>query len=301
MNPIRRKRDYLKSVFSPADYIGKGPLFEFNDSLLGEVDKSHYSFLDRFNHDDMERILKKIGLFDHLSVIGFKNVVFEIFRDEDNIHYFRLYSGTIDPSNLLIDLRLSEGKFTPLEQKVKSAQQSYDMFVIEWLQSQNPFVKKFNPERPQLPGQKLPGLGCLKYLIGMMQFVSGELTRDGFLDVPDHFHLGVMYSVSFKFFNPEREGETRALLRDLEGYSLSDITWGVITSEIYDKKTGSPFIYQPSEEIFAVSDRMSRYFRSPSYQKIVREMLKLKKYELNYEVMSKKKKAMLKNKDISEI
>jgi len=32
MNPFRSKRDYIKSVFSPAEYIGKGPLFEFNDS-----------------------------------------------------------------------------------------------------------------------------------------------------------------------------------------------------------------------------------------------------------------------------
>lgn len=301
MNPFRSKRDYIKSVFSPAEYIGKGPLFEFNDSLFGDVDKTHYRFLDRFSHDDMERILERIGILKHLSSIGFGKVVFEIFCDEDLVHYFRLYAKEMEPSNLLIDLRLSEGKFTPVETNLKSAKRSYDMFIIEWLQSQNPFLKKFHPERPQLPGQKMPGLGCLKYLIGMMRYVSGELTRDGFLDVPDHFHLGVMYSDSFRFFNPEREGETKALLRDLEAYSLSDITWGVITSEIYDRKTGIPFVYSPSEEIFAVSDRMSRYFSSPSYQKSIKGILKSKKYILDYDAMSKKKKLILKSKNISEL
>jgi hypothetical protein len=136
--------------------------------------------------------------------------------------------------------------------------------------------------------------------MAIMDHVSDSVTKDGFLDIPDHFHLAVMYSKNFKFFNPEKEGQMQSLLRDLRDYSLSDITWGVITESIFEKNTGNPFIYTPAEEIFPLSTRMKKYFANPEYEKIKKKTMKTH-YVLDVQSMETKKKAILIKTDIQEL
>jgi hypothetical protein len=274
------------------------PLFD-TDPLIGRED-THSLFLNRYSMEEMRKILSRVGLLGHLENMGFDHLIVDIFCDDSLIHYLRIFSRAKDPKRLLVDLRLSENRFIPSRLNVPVKNPAFDMFFVEWLQSQNPIKKDFSPNRPQLPGQKRPGLGCLKYVMAMMNEVSDEVIRDGFLDVPDHFHLAVMYSKSFNFFDPEKEGEMRALLRDLREHSLSDITWGVLTGSIFEKKTGKPYLYNPTEEIFSLSSRMRSYFKNRIYEKMVKEKMKTH-YVIDMERTNARKAEILKTAKIVDL
>jgi hypothetical protein len=296
---MSKKNRIRNSIFSINDFAS-----DFLDNKTEKVDNdlifSNELFLNRFTHIEMHEILHKVGLFVHLEKLGFRNIEVEIFSDSNSIHYLRVYDHKGNNRNVLVDLRLCDKRFFPKKIQIPILNPYYDVFSIEWLESQDPYSETFKQNRPQLPGQTRPGLGCLKYLMAMMDQASDSITKDGFLDVPDHFHLAVMYSRNFKFFNPEKEGEMRSLLRDFTKYTLADISWGVITESIFEKNTGSPFIYTPSEEIFPLSGRMKKYFSNPAYEKIMKKAMKTH-YTLDIDLMEKKKKIILENHNIREL
>jgi hypothetical protein len=174
------------------------------------------------------------------------------------------------------------------------------MIVIEWLSAQDP-IHVFSVDKPQLPGQKMPGLGILRYCFEIMRIMAKEINKDGFLDVPDHMHWAIMYAKNFKFFDPAHEGVLRALMRDLKDYSLSDISWGIITLSIIEAYNNQPQTYDPSEQIFYLSDRLRSYFHSNEYKKIFNKYYKRKHFRFEYEEMLHKKKKILESNIIGEL
>ncbi len=251
-------------------------------------------FLNRLHVDTLYTMIERVGLIGHLTTLGYTDIKVEIDKDDAQIHYLKIYYDEIAPQHLLIDLRVSESRFMPQKRFCEEydAPQALDMVVIEWLSAQNP-KGSFSPDKPQLPGQSRPGLGSLNYMMELMYIVGEQVVKDGFMDVPDHFHGAVMYSRKFKFFNPSHEAILRAILRDINGYSLSDMSWGMITGTIIDKNTNTPQIYDPSEQVFPVSKRLKAYFESKKYKEKCKKIYESKHYYFNYQKMCQIRKKML--------
>ncbi|HSV97059.1 MAG TPA: hypothetical protein VLM75_09010 [Spirochaetota bacterium] len=259
-------------------------------------------FLNMYNEAQLLDIMKGVGLVAHLKTRGFNELVIDINQDETLIHYLRVYFERKAAENLLIDVRLSDSRFVPDKSFFDEGQSlaTLDMIVIEWLSIQDPRAV-FSGDRPQLPGQSKPGLGCLQYLMKMMYIVAEGVIKDGFMDVPDHMHGAVMYSKKFKFFNPAHEGILRAILRDAKGHSLRDISWGMLTGTIIDTRTGQPQVYDPSEQIYPVSKRIIKYFVSKRYVKRFNEVYTKKKYSFDYEKMVRLREEIIKTKKTEEL
>ncbi|MBN1534992.1 MAG: hypothetical protein JXA20_20155 [Spirochaetes bacterium] len=294
---------------------GKSPFSSFEpvrfdlDSLdlgasLGNLPQIHRQkiFLKRFTPDELMKIIRKVGLSDHLDSMGFHNCIIDVDQDESYINYLKLYYSDKSPDNLLLDLRVSETKFTPKKELLEMGfeNKTYDMVVIEWLSAQNP-KSRFDQNKPQLPGQRRPGLGILKYCFDMMYIVAREVIKDGFMDIPDHMHGAIMYSKKFKFYNPVHEAILQAILRDLSDHSMLDISWGMLTDTVYDEKKGESQAYDPSEQIFYVSERLRRHFNSKAYRSIFSRYYKKKRYRLDYDEMVRKRDRLLKTKQIVDI
>ncbi len=260
-------------------------------------------FLRRFTVEDLENIMIKAGIFEYLKIKGFKELCTAIDIDDSYVNYWRLYYKNEEPQNVIMDIRLTETKFFP-DKKFFSdgeAPKIYDMIVIEWLSLQNPLSEQYTRDRPQLPGQTRPGLGLLKYCFDMMYRVAKDVYKDGFLDVPDHLHGAIMYSKKFKYFDPFQEACLRSIIRDLKGYSLADISWGMITETIYEKAGNKAFVFQPSEQIFSVSKRMKTYFRSKKYIWAFNEYYNKFRFYLKYDEMIEKRDLLLKEKKVSDL
>jgi hypothetical protein len=260
-------------------------------------------YLGRFSDTDLLGIMEKTGMVRDLKQHGFGGLNVFIDVDEARVYYMKLYSGKPDPENMLMDLRVAETRFVPKEHFFPddSFVPAYDMIVIEWLSLQNPRNDNFASDKPQLPGQTKPGLGILKYCFEMMYDVARRVSKDGFLDMPEHLHGAIMYSKKFKFFDPEYEGMIRAVIRDLSAYSMSDLSWGMITKTIIDEKTGSPELYKPSEQIYYASERMKSYFNSERYISAFKKAYRKKKYRFDYQNMIKIRSEILKTKNISDV
>ncbi|MBO8158290.1 hypothetical protein [Thermosyntropha sp.] len=223
-------------------------------------------FLGKFSEEDLYNMIESIGMLDHLKSMGFSDIHLVIDKDENYINYLKLYWKDESPENQLLDLRVSEHMFMPNKVffEEEDEVQPYDMILIEWLSARNP-LGVFDEKRPQLPGQSSPGLGILKYCFKILYNVSSEIFKDGYFDIPNHIHGAIMYSKKFKFFDPVQEAMLRAIMRDLEKYSLSDISWGIITKTIIDLDENIPAVYEPSEQVHYISDRMRKYFESKKY------------------------------------
>ncbi len=295
---------YFKEVDSSADRLLHESTDDITDSLgfYAFSKKTESRFLNRFSDADIMRIMKKVDLLDHLSAKGFDRIMVRIERDEALVNYLKIYDSDISPDRLLIDLRLTESKFIPERGTFDSKNDfsALDMIVIEWLSIQNPSTE-FPSDKPQLPGQRRPGLGALKFMMEMMYLVAKEVIRDGFLDIPDHMHGAIMYSSKFKFFNPIHEAILRAILRDLSAYSLSEVSWGMITNTVIDRQTGGPQAYKPTEQIFAVSRRLRNYFSSRDYTRRFKEEYKKRRYHMDYERMCELRSNILKDKSVVDL
>ncbi len=271
------------------------------ESLPG-LSGSKKLFLGRFNENDLLEMMNKTGLSAHLNSLGFDELLVDLDKDQSQIYYFRLYWREIKPEMLLVDLRLSETTFIPDKKffPTDEVPHQYDMIVIEWLSAKNP-RKDFDNKRPQLPGQTNPGLGVMKYCFDLLYLMAKQVYKDGFLDIPDHMHGAMIYSKKFKFFDPVHEGILRAVMRDLAAYTLSDISWGVLTSTIIERYKNEPAGYEPGEQIFCVSKRMKRYFNSRKYKTIFKKYYNRKRYYFDFEEMKKRREEMLKTRKIEDL
>ncbi len=280
------------------DDIDLSGTFESLPGLTG----SKRLFLGRFTENDLFEMMNKTGLTSHLKNLGFDDLIIDIDKDQSHIYYMRLYWREKKPELLLIDLRLSETSFVP-DKKFYDEEKDplpYEMIVIEWLSAKNP-LKQFNGSRPQLPGQTSPGLGVMQFCFDLIYIMAKEVYKDGFLDVPDHMHGAIMYSKKFKFFDPVHEGILRAVMRDLSDYSLSDISWGVITNTIIERYKNEPATYEPCEQIFSVSRRMKKYFQSKKYRTTFKKYYNRKRYYFDYEEMKRRREELLKAKMIEDL
>jgi len=273
-------------------------------------DFSHHSilnsqnslFLGRFSQNDFHEMIDRVGLLDHLARKGFKDILVKIEIEDNGLNHFRAYDQKETADRLLMNLKVSESRFQPENKffRNESKPVTYEMIVIEWLSAHNPNQSYFE-NRPQLPGQTSPGLGVLKYYFALMYLVAKEVAKDGFLDIPDYVHGAIMYTKKFKFFDPIHEGVLQALLRDLKNYSLSDISWGILTKTIIETYKNQPQVYNPSEQIFYVSKKMRDYFHSKYYKNIFRKYYKRKNFRFDYQKMLAKREEILKNKKIADL
>jgi hypothetical protein len=301
----KKFHERLKKNLRPPDLvkeIGRDiASIDVGNYLKGIHTQKEKLFLGSFNAEDVSGLLEQAHLFSHLDGLGYADVKVMIDVDDSGVNYLKLFHKSSNPENLLFDLRLSESTYIP--DKVYfdgDMNEAYDMIVIEWLSSQDPH-RGFSSDRPQLPGQDLPGLGILRHCFEIMCTIGQRLNKDGFLDIPDHIHGAIMYAKEFKFFDPAHEGVLRALMRDLKRYSLSDISWGIITRTIMEKYKNEPQPYDPSEQVYYISPRLRRYFLSKKYKRVFRKYYRRKHFRFDYDEMLERRKKILETRTMNDL
>jgi hypothetical protein len=270
------------------DISGNVAEIECTLSTYSRTDACEALFLNRYTADDMKDLMRSTGLAWHCASKGHDSLIIDVERDDNKVHYFRVYSGKFGAENLLMDLRLSEKTFEPesplLRKFVKRL--PLDILYLEWISLQNPGAK-FTTERPRLPGQDRPGLGAAKYLFLMLEKLGTDLQKDGLMDVPERIHSAVMYSKRFLFMDPEMEGTLRAIMINLGNRPLNDLALAMEHSAILDCATGKPFKYSPTEQIMPLSKELKNYFKSDAYCKAVEGALGRIKFSLDEQGLKK--------------
>ncbi|MBN1534036.1 MAG: hypothetical protein JXA20_15305 [Spirochaetes bacterium] len=259
-------------------------------------------FLNIFSDAEMYAIFQKAGLVEQLNRRGYRKLLIDIDRNDEQVFSLRLYHERIHHESLLMDFRLSERQYSPGGEIAAICPQCRraNIIVLEWLSASNP-KGRFTARRPQLPGQKTPGLGVLGNLFDVMRRIGEGMQRDGFLEVPDHYHNAVFYSKQFRFIDPAQEGMLTALGRDMKGHSLADVAWGFATGAVMDMDTGMPVQYVPSEQVFPLSRAMRSYFDSKQYHDRVRRDADARRFFLDRRGMMRRRRELMRRSSADEL
>jgi hypothetical protein len=157
------------------------------------------------------------------------------------------------------------------------------MLVIHWLVLSSP-DGTFTVDRPRLPGQEKPGLGLLNPTFALLKALARELSVDGVLDVPDHFHTALFYSRAFRYLDPEVEGRFLAIARDLSGVPLALSSDAIREGCLVDRTTGASTPWPTAEQVLAMRGRLSRFLRSAPYREARNRALADHRFVVNWDL-----------------
>lgn len=224
--------------------------------------------LGMFTAGDLRKVLERSGIFPDLRLKGIDDFIIKINPLEDFDQVLKIYSQKQDNANLLAELRLKEGEIRPPQ----NSEDFVDFPVccilsIEWMMMQNPF-KVFNSPKAGLPGQEHPGLGQARRVLKLIIAYCRLKNLDGVVNFPEYFHNAYLYRHVFKFYDPTKEAEFYAVLRDAESLSLTDLSWAVNDGCVINLQTGEPYDWHSDIQIFPLTSALQNYFQSKAYQQI---------------------------------
>ncbi|MFQ6110342.1 MAG: hypothetical protein ACE5L7_12400, partial [Candidatus Aminicenantales bacterium] len=191
------------------------------------------------------------------------------------------------PQNLIVDLKIKEGKF-----RIKSAfarrflSPEYDFLILEWLTLQNP-LQDFTPERPALPGQSHPGLSLGKKVLDIFIYLARLTRKAGLLASPAYYHNALLFSRYFRFINPEKEGEVLAIRKSLADVSFKQMAW-IVHLNCLRWKDNKPYEWKAEEEVYPLDRTLKRYFDSKAYKEKVKKSEKKFSFIIDWECYRKK-------------
>lgn len=250
-------------------------------------------YLNVYTKEEIMEALIREGIWNKIREQGFENLTIEMDTKDPYHQRLCLYFDRESQSNLLAQIILSTGTFTPRKDFLKSVKiEKINMLIIEWLCLQNP-LKKFTSDKPQLPGQDYPGLGVGRMTVELIKRVALNLKKDGVLNYPQYYHNAVMYSEIFRFYNPEVYGKMLAIKELLKNLSFADSAWIVYSGCIIDKIKRAKFIWKSEEMILPLSQTLKNYFSSSEYNEKVREVISKSEFSVDFKRYEKIKKSVV--------
>jgi len=242
----------------------------------------------RYDPGELRERLEAAGLLAGLSERGYPDPVLRLSCADPTDQRICLYAGEESRDRLLLEARLQIAPFHPLRPIGSFTEaSSFRMLVIHWLVLSSP-DGTFTVDRPRLPGQERPGLGLLNPTIELLKSFSRELSVDGVLDVPDHFHTALFYSRAFRYLDPEAEGRFQAIARDLSGVPLALASDAIQEGCLVDRRTGDPMAWPAAEQVMAIHGPLRRFLRSSDYREAEKRAYADHRFVVNWDLYREK-------------
>lgn len=222
----------------------------------------------RFDAAEVRKRLSRAGVLQGLALRGHADPLLLLECGDPADQRIGIYAGKISRERLLLEARLELCRFRlpkPLGGFEEGA--CFRMLTIHWLSLSDP-DRAFTIARPRLPGQQRPGLGLLPQSLALLKELGRELSVDGVLDVPDHFHTALFYSRAFRFLEPESEGRFHAIVRDLRGIPLALASEAIEMGCLVDADRMVPFQWEPAEQVMPYKGALGKYLRSQEYRRL---------------------------------
>ena len=143
------------------------------------------------------------------------------------------------------------------------------LLSIEWLLLQDP-RRRPDPEHPLLPGQKHPGLGCLRIVIGMLVMACERLGFDGVTVVPSHYHVAAQARRLMSFWDPADEAAFIAIGKATQGMNLFQASIAIAEGDVVDV-AGRVVSWKPSRMVLPVSAALRERLDGPGYARAVED------------------------------
>jgi hypothetical protein len=228
--------------------------------------------LERFTEPEVYQALKDYGVMKQLAEKGFpdpKVIIRSIDPFRQSVKIIDSKASPEDEDHMLCELRVFDAHVKGLCPTTGNMM-DMDTLVIDWLVFQNPRTR-FSPERPQLPGQKFPGLGIMRTAMQAILDLARQTGKEAVINIPEYYHNAVLYSAAFHFFSPFVEGRFRALQEFLADLSLAEASHAVSSGKIWNQTKDEVFVWKPHEQVLGITETVKKYFDSQDYEGPVKD------------------------------
>ncbi|MDX1389391.1 MAG: histone deacetylase, partial [Acidobacteriota bacterium] len=254
---------HIARRLEPAELTAEEPPADWSiteEDLMGALQHTSRAsrFLGYYSRHGLEVAFERYGVMERLRGLGFRRLRVETDLEDAVGHTLRIVSGDF-PAEPLIELRV--GRDT-------ASIPGMELLRVEWLQLRNP-KGSFSENRPRLPGQKNPGLGLLRHIVGMLVMTCERLGLEGVFFTPSHYHLAVQSRKVLRFLEPVDEARFRAIVRALEDLPLAEATAALEQGRLRDEENGETVRYTPAPMVLPVGRRLKERVGRPAYEDAV--------------------------------
>jgi acetoin utilization deacetylase AcuC-like enzyme len=212
-------------------------------------------FLGYFSRHAVELLLERSGILAQLRAKGFRSLKVELDTRTGLGHTLRVVCVE-GPEEVLVELRA---------ERSRRVVPGMEVIALEWLLLQNPRAE-FSGRRPRLPGQKHPGLGLLRDIMGWLMVVCEQHGLDGIFFTTVHYHIAVQSRRLVKPLHAADDARVKAFSRALEGLSLADAATAVAEGRVLDRATGEPARWEPVPSVVPVSEELATGVTGREYE-----------------------------------
>jgi len=238
-------------------------------------------FLGRYTLAEVAAVLEKKSLAREARKRGLWPLLMEVDASDFPLHRLRIWAGEKTSENLAVDLKVRHIVFDPREKNPSVPLEPFPCLYFEWLTLQNPH-QEFAGLRGPLPGQQRPGLGMSRKIMDVFVFL-GKITRQaGLLAFPAYFHNAVLFSRYFRFLNPVKEAEVRAIHRLFAHVPIKPMAWIVHLGHLRTS-SGASYEWKAEEQVLPIRREVKAYFESRAYREAVREAMAEFRFEIDGE------------------
>ncbi|MFQ6052515.1 MAG: hypothetical protein ACE5K4_12615 [Candidatus Hydrothermarchaeota archaeon] len=274
-----------KPVLKDSSFLRESSLLEEED-ILGDLieKKGPLLFLGRYSINEVKAVLNKRNFLHEARKRKLWPLQFELDSSEFPVQRLLIYCREKRPENVVVDLKIREGRFRAEHENFNSRGFSFEGFkflVLEWLTLQNP-LQSFSADRLPLPGQKYPGLGLGKKVLDVFVYLARLTGCDGILAFPAYFHNALLFSRYFHFLNPEKKAEVNAVKECTREVTFKQLAW-IVYLECLRDRDDKVYEWKAEEMVFPLHKRLRAYFDSKEYRKRVREARKALRYWIDWE------------------
>ena len=254
--------------FSPSESISE-------EDLVGlEGIKHSEKFLGSYSIEQIKHTFAKLGLFDELKKRGFDNFIVRLNTSDPFKHRVAVYFDSVKKDKLLGEF-VSRVHYLEVNtpEVPKFNNRTIKTLYIEWLMLQNP-LGEFTVEKPQLPGQRYPGLGLGHEVFSLIAKTAQRLDCQAILNVPDQYHNATLYAKNFLYLNPYNEGLLQALSRDLSGkWKIGEISKAFDRKCLIKTETNKPFEWFTGKQLTPLNRNLYEYFKTDYYVNLKRKAM----------------------------
>ncbi len=280
-----------KWISKDSNVLQEEPLINKEDLYSSLAEKKEWTslFLGKYSMNEMISVLSKRSLVKEAKKRNLFPLKYDLDSSEFPVQRFRIYCKKKKPENLIVDLKIKEGTFRPLEKlRFSFSLHRFDLLILEWLTLQNPLVE-FSKKKPPLPGQKYPSLGLGRKVFSLFVYLARLTRKDGLMAFPAYFHNAILFSRRFFFLNPEKQGEVFAIRKAFRDVSLNELAW-IIHWNCLKMKNGKIYEWKAEEQIYPIRKSLRKFFYSKKYKDKVKASSEKLDFEIDWDCYKRKLK-----------
>ncbi len=268
--------------------IEKKSIINEKDIMSGLLDEKGTSlFLGKYSLNEVLAVMRKRNFLKEAQKRHLWPLDFSLDSSEFPLQRLLIYYRSRDPENLIVDLKIREGRFR-IKNKLglDFLRPQYDFLILEWLTLQNPLLD-FGQEKTPLPGQNHPGLSLGKKVLDIFVYLARITRKHGLLASPAYFHNALLFSRYFHFINPAKEGEVHAIRKSFPNVSFKQLAW-IVHLNCLRWQGNKVYEWQAEEEAYALDKSLKKYFDSSQYKDKVKESQQHLRFSIDWECYKKK-------------